>query len=287
MTTPGDSQIDSLADAPSVSKPEERGTGSLAELLRCESVLGYTFQRKELLRQALTHASGAAHRVASNERLEFLGDAVLGETICELLFERYPELLEGDLTKIKSVVVSRRTCAAISRLLKLDEFLIVGKGMSSSPVLPHSLLAGAFESVVAAIYLDGGRSAARAFIERFLAPEIEAAAHGNHGGNFKSLLQQYTQRHMAETPTYDLLEVRGPDHNKSFKVAARIGQCTYSPAWGRNKKEAEQRAALNAMSQLQGGVPPFSADEDCLSRCAAEDGKKAARRAGPAQRPPC
>lgn len=260
MTTLEDRHFDGRAGTISGSKPEERGSGSLADLARCEALLGYTFQSKELLRQALTHSSGATHRVASNERLEFLGDAVLGYTICEILYERYPDYLEGDLTKIKSVVVSRKTCAAISRLLKLDEFLIVGKGMSGSPVLPHSLLAGAFESIVAAIYLDGGSDAARAFIERFLVPEIEAAADGNHGGNFKSLLQQYTQRHLAETPTYDLLEVRGPDHDKSFKVAARIGSRAYSPAWGRNKKEAEQRAALNALSQLQGGAPPFPAE---------------------------
>src|SRR5689334_9147480 len=97
---------------------------------RCEERIGYVFRDKELLRSALTHASGAQHRLASNERLEFLGDAIFGAVVCEMLFHRFPRYLEGDLTKIKSVVVSRRTCAKISDELGLEEFLILGKGMS-------------------------------------------------------------------------------------------------------------------------------------------------------------
>ncbi|MCA9206271.1 MAG: ribonuclease III, partial [Planctomycetales bacterium] len=103
---------------------------------RCERRIGYKFHDRLLLRSALTHASGAEHRLASNERLEFLGDAILGVVVCELLFHRYPEYLEGDLTKIKSIVVSRQTCAKISEALGLQECLIVGKGMASSPSVP-------------------------------------------------------------------------------------------------------------------------------------------------------
>src|SRR5262245_37367098 len=122
--------------------PEEQ----LPELARCERRIGYTFRDKSLLSASLTHASGAQHRLASNERLEFLGDAILGAVVCELLYTQYPEYLEGDSTKIKSVVVSRQTCAKISEALGLQEFLILGKGMSTHPNVPPSLLADVFES---------------------------------------------------------------------------------------------------------------------------------------------
>src|SRR5690606_15306745 len=151
---------------------------------------GYHFQNRNLLKAALTHASGADHRLASNERLEFLGDAILGFVVCEILYQSFPDLLEGDLTKIKSVVVSRQTCAKISRALNLQEFLIVGKGMAASQNVPPSLLADVFESLVAAIYLDGGEQAARRFIENAILPEIELARTGDLGGNYKSQLQQ-------------------------------------------------------------------------------------------------
>ena len=108
----------------------------LAQLEKCERRLGYAFQDKSLLMAALTHASGAQHRLASNERLEFLGDAILGAVVCEMLYHQYPDYLEGDLTKIKSVVVSRQTCAKISEALGLQEFLVLGKGMITYPTVP-------------------------------------------------------------------------------------------------------------------------------------------------------
>lgn len=229
-------------------------------LARCERRINYEFADKQLLRAALTHASGAEHRLASNERLEFLGDAILGAVVCELLFHQYPDYLEGDLTKIKSVVVSRVTCAKISEALGMQEFLILGKGMTTHPSVPPSLLADVFESLVAAIYLDGGDDAAREFIEKYIGPEIELAAAGESGGNYKSLLQQLAQREHGTTPTYQLLDEKGPDHSKCFKIAALVGGSRYQPAWGRNKKEAEQRAARNALSELNGEVAPFPSD---------------------------
>src|SRR5688572_14111189 len=229
-------------------------------LYRCQDRIGYVFKDIELLRSSLTHASGALHRLASNERLEFLGDAILGLVVCEILFRQYPEYLEGDLTKIKSVVVSRQTCAKISRILGLDEFLILGKGMTTHPHIPRSLMSDVFESLVAAIYLDGGDPPAREFIHRYVAPEIELVAGGEHGGNYKSLLQQLAQREYGTTPTYQLLDEKGPDHSKCFKISAQIGHSRYSPAWGRNKKEAEQRAARNALSDLAGDPVPFPSD---------------------------
>src|ERR1700754_4591684 len=181
---------------------------------RCERRIGYVFRDKALLRAALTHASGAEHRLASNERLEFLGDAILGLVVCELLFRQFPQYLEGELTKIKSIVVSRQTCAKISEALGLQEFLILGKGMTTTPTVPPSVLADVFESLIAAIYLDGGDPASREFITRYMNPEIELAATGELGGNYKALLQQFAQREWGSTPTYHLLDEKGPDHSK-------------------------------------------------------------------------
>lgn len=233
----------------------------LASLLEaCQRRIGYRFHDKNLLQWALTHASGAEHRLASNERLEFLGDAILGAVVCELLFRQYPQYLEGDLTKLKSVVVSRQTCTKISEALGMQEFLIMGKGMATHPTVPPSLLADVFESLVAAIYLDGGDAAARQFLDAYIAPEIELAAGGEMGGNYKSMLQQLAQREYSTTPNYQLLDEKGPDHAKCFKIAAQIGNTRFQPAWGRNKKEAEQRAARNALSEINGELPPFPSD---------------------------
>ncbi len=243
------------ADEPAADDPTAESSNPWTEV---EGRVGYTFRDKSLLRAALTHASGAQHRLASNERLEFLGDAILGAVVCEILYHQYPEYLEGELTKIKSIVVSRQTCTKISQSLGLEEFLILGKGMSSHPSVPPSLLSDVFESLVAAIALDGGHEAARNFIQRAIGSEIEQAAEGQHGGNYKSVLQQLAQRQYGTTPTYQLLDERGPDHSKCFQISAQVGRQRYTPAWGRNKKEAEQRAALNALSELAGETAPFS-----------------------------
>ena len=232
----------------------------LNQLEGCEKRIGYKFSDKMLLREALTHASGAQHRLVSNERLEFLGDAILGAVVCDLLFREYPDYLEGDLTKIKSIVVSRMTCAKISESLGLQEFLIIGKGMTTHPSVPASLLADVFESLIAGVFLDGGKDAAWEFVTKYIDPEIELAVGGETGGNYKSLLQQMAQREHGSTPTYQLLDEKGPDHSKCFKIAARIGRQRYQPAWGRNKKEAEQRAARNALSQLNNETPPYPSD---------------------------
>jgi ribonuclease-3 len=226
--------------------------------------IGYQFQKPALLLSALTHASGALHRLSSNERLEFLGDAILGAIVCEMLFEQFPEYLEGDLTKIKSVVVSRGTLAKLSGEAGLQDFLILGKGMSTHGDMPASLLADVFESLVAAIYLDGGHDAAREFIVKRIEPEIDAAVSGEHAMNFKSALQQHAQRESGLTPNYILLDEKGPDHSKCFKISAQIGKSRYGAAWGRNKKEAEQRAARNALSEMRGEPAPFSSDDESL-----------------------
>lgn len=241
--------------------PQELSTSREAEVLEeCQETIGYRFRQTDLLRAALTHTSGADTRLASNERLEFLGDAVLGLVVCEQLFQRFPEYQEGDLTKVKSAVVSRRTCARISKLLNLGDYLFMGKGMHLHAMMPPNLLADVFESLVAAIYLDGGLEPARHFIIKYMGPEIEEVAEGAHAGNFKSHLQQVAQREFNQTPQYQLLDEKGPDHSKCFKVAAVLGRHSYAAAWGRNKKEAEQKAAMNALAQIAGEDIPFKAD---------------------------
>jgi len=226
----------------------------------CQEVLDYRFKDEMFLREALTHASGADHRLVSNERLEFLGDAILGAIVCELLFLKFPEYLEGEMTRVKSVVVSRHTCAKISRKLGFEEFLVLGKGMGSQEETPPSVLADVFESLIGAIYLDGGMEAAKRFIVQHIEAEIDLAVGGHGGVNYKSNLQQVAQRQFGETPTYLLLDEKGPDHSKCFKISAQIGRQRYAPAWGRNKKDAEQRAAMNALSELAGEPIPFASD---------------------------
>src|SRR5229473_1673883 len=240
--------------------PQELSSTEADILQECQEAIGYHFRNPDLLRAALTHASGANTRLASNERLEFLGDAVLGLVTCEQLYLRFPEYEEGDLTKIKSVVVSRRTCARISKHLNLGDFLFLGKGMNIHAAVPASLLADVYESMVAAIYLDGGLEAASQFIIKHLGPEIDAVVEESHGGNFKSLLQQVAQRELGNTPQYQLLDEKGPDHSKCFKIAAVVGRHHYPAAWGRNKKEAEQKAAMNALAKINGEPIPYETD---------------------------
>ncbi len=235
--------------------------GRYDELLtKCQATIGHVFSDRSLLQLALTHASGASHRLASNERLEFLGDAILGEVVCETLYRLFPEADEGELTKIKSVVVSRQTCAKVSIEGGLQEFLILGKGMAANPDVPPSVLANVFEAILAAIYLDGGKDVAAAFVARYIGPEIEVAVASETGENYKSQLQQLAQRDYATTPGYELLDVKGPDHSKCFKIRAQVAKSSFQPAWGRNKKQAEQRAACNALCELKGEPPPFQAD---------------------------
>ena len=241
-------------------RTERLGEGPV-DLEACQERIGYRFRDTSLLLAALTHASGALHRLASNERLEFLGDAILGFIVCERLYGLFPESLEGDLTRIKSVVVSRETCGRISERLGLTDFLIVGKGLATNRSVPASVLSDLFESVVAAVYLDGGIDPVRVLVGRWLEPEILDVSSGAQGANHKSLLQQIAQRDFGVTPTYEVVEEAGPDHSKTFHVSAFVGDRQYAPAWGRNKKEAEQRAAANALVELRVGEaeePPAS-----------------------------
>lgn len=232
--------------------PENSDDTSLDEMLdECEDAIEYHFRDRGLLECCLTHASIAQTRLASNERLEFLGDAILGMIVCEALYHRFPENSEGELTRIKSIVVSRNTCADISDDLGLDRFLLLGKGLSSYRSVPRSIMAAVFESLVAGVYLDGGIDEARRFVERGMLPQIDRVTGAEHGQNYKSLLQQLAQKTYAQTPVYRVLDEKGPDHSKCFSVSAIIGSRVYGAAWGPSKKEAEQNAAQNALEQIR------------------------------------
>lgn len=222
-----------------------------ARLQECQAVLQYSFADPAMLKQALTHASISLTRLASNERLEFLGDSLMGAVVCEELFRQFPEYPEGELTRIKSSVVSRHTCAKVSGELNFGRFVFLGKGLAIHDRIPSSILAALFESIIAAIYLDGGWEAAQRFVLRALGGEITRAAKTTHGQNFKSQLQQLSQQNSGDTPVYRLLDEKGPDHSKCFEVAASIGSKVFLSAWGASKKEAEQNAAQKALEQLE------------------------------------
>jgi ribonuclease-3 len=223
---------------------EESNLGQLEELL------GYQFKDQSLISMAMTHSSLADNRSDSNERLEFFGDAILDLVICETLFERFPDYQEGDLTKIKSMLVSRKTCSKVAMGLDFARFAKVGKGMEKTSAMAGSISAGIFEAVVAAIYLDGGHTAARDFILKLFNPLIEKSNSRQHHENFKSLLQQHCQRRFSTTPEYLLLDEKGPDHNKCFEIGIVIEHRHFPTAWGVTKKDAEQKSAFNTLVEL-------------------------------------
>jgi ribonuclease-3 len=218
---------------------------------KCEELIDYHFNEPELLVRALTHASVSPTRLESNERLEFLGDAVLGLCVCSYLYANHAELLEGEMTKIKSSVVSRRTCAIVARDCGISEMLLLSGDMADAERMPESVAAAVFESIIGAIYVDGGYQPAAKFILRHLEPFIEQAFDTSHHRNFKSLLQQHAQRLWSNTPDYIVLDEQGPDHSKCFEVAVVLEGRHFTSAWGRSKKEAEQAAARSALIELE------------------------------------
>ncbi len=219
-------------------------------LHQIEQILEHEFTDASLLVKAFTHSSSVDNRLDSNERLEFLGDAVLSIVICQALFEKFEMYGEGELTKMKSMLVSRGTCAHVARQLGLPKFLVVGKGMVSHKSFPMSLAAGLLEAVIAAVYLDSGFETARGFILQKFATLIEQIDGEEAHGNYKSLLQQSAQEQFSMAPIYVLLDEKGPDHNKCFESEVVIDQRHFPSAWGANKKEAEQKAAYNALVEL-------------------------------------
>ncbi|GAK56799.1 ribonuclease 3 2 [Candidatus Vecturithrix granuli] len=217
--------------------------------------LGYRFQNYTLLRQALTHRSFVNEtgdlEIEDNEKFEFLGDSVLGLVISDFLFRNFPRFREGDLSRVKSHVVSEPFLAEIARQLDLGDFLLLGKGEAASGGHEkNSLLANCYEAIVASIYLDGGIEAARNFLLACFQERIETLIEQQHILDHKSLLQEHSQEIFNCTPVYRLRQIIGPDHDKTFEVELLIKREVFSVGSGKNKKEAEQAAAKEALTKL-------------------------------------
>ena len=221
-----------------------------------EQALGMKFSNPLLLREALTHRSylnEIDQAWPSNERLEFLGDAVLGMISTDYLFRRFPDLGEGELTNLRSALVRTETLARFAQSIRLGRYLFLGRGeeMSSGRRRPGGL-ACAFEALLGAIYLDQGFDSVRKFALGFLEPELTAVLEGRLHKNAKSVLQELVQARMQQTPAYFLVEEAGPDHAKAFTVEVRVGNRVLGRGQDRSKRGAEQAAAERALENLNG-----------------------------------
>lgn len=225
----------------------------MSRLTELETVIGYEFKQEGLLRQALTHSSFANEKhmkkLSDNERLEFLGDAVLEVVSSEFLYRNYPKLPEGDLTKLRASIVCEPTLALCTKEIDLGRYLYLGKGENQTGGRDRkSILSDAMEAVIGAIYLDGGFEPARDFIHRFILTDIE---HKKLFYDSKTILQEVVQGNYEEPLHYVLLAEEGPDHDKNFRVEARIGERTIGEGSGHTKKAAEQEAAYKALLMLR------------------------------------
>lgn len=225
----------------------------MSKLSELQTVIGYEFKQEGLLRQALTHSSFANEKrmkkLSDNERLEFLGDAVLELTSSEYLYRNYRNLPEGDLTKLRASIVCEPTLALCTRELELGKYLYLGKGENQTGGRTrNSILSDALEAVIGAIYLDGGFDAARAFVQRFILKDVE---HKKLFHDSKTILQEVVQGNFEQQLHYELLAEEGPDHDKKFAVEAKIGDETVGSGVGHTKKAAEQEAAYQALLLLK------------------------------------
>lgn len=232
----------------------------LQHLAKLEAILGHTFRDRGLLEQALRHASycneqnkpTGASRLEDNQRLEFLGDAVLSLTVSQRLMSRFPNAHEGDLSVTRAQVVSEEGLSDVAKLLGFGDWLLLGKGEEKSGGRTKpKILADAFEAIMAAVYLDGGFDAANALVERLLTERINAAEIKNFY-DFKTRLQETAQARLKATPIYKVVQELGPDHDKRFVVAVTMGDDEWGRAVGKSKKEAEQMAAAEAHFKLEG-----------------------------------
>ena len=221
-----------------------------------QKIIGYRFQNTKLLQQALTHSSYANEKHmkhADNERLEFLGDAVLELVSSEFLFSNYPEMSEGDLTKLRASLVCEPTLAGCTASIQLGGFIRLGKGEDQTGGRERkSILSDALEALIGAIYLDGGFTSAKEFILKFILTDIE---HKKLFYDSKTILQEIVQGRFEEPLTYELIKEEGPDHNKSFCVCAKIGDRVVGTGNGRTKKAAEQTAAYRGILKLKEEEP--------------------------------
>ena len=225
----------------------------MANFLELQDKIGYEFKQEKLLRQALTHSSFAnekhLRKHSDNERLEFLGDAVLEIVSSDFLYKAYPDKSEGDLTKLRASLVCEPTLAICTREMELGKYLFLGKGENlTGGRNRNSILSDALEAVIGAIYLDGGLANAKEFIHRFILNDIE---HKQLFYDSKTILQEIVQENGTQPVEYILTKEEGPDHNKNFTVEARVNGKVMGQGSGHTKKAAEQAAAYQAIRVLR------------------------------------
>ncbi|AOT68391.1 ribonuclease III [Geosporobacter ferrireducens] len=221
-----------------------------------EEKIGYYFQDIHLLFESLTHSSYANENkkknIAYNERLEFLGDAVLSIVISEHLYNKLNTFQEGELTKIRASIVCEPSLANCSKNLNIGKYILLGKGEEVTGGRERvSILADTFEAIIGAIYLDGGLGQAQRFILKSLKDTIEDAISGRVYQDYKTHLQEYIQSENSERILYEVIHEEGPDHNKIFHVHVKVGEKILGTGIGRSKKEAEQSAAKEALKEVQ------------------------------------
>jgi ribonuclease-3 len=225
-----------------------------AQLLSFEKAVGIRFKDIRLLNLAFIHrsASNEAGLSYNNERLEFLGDSVLGLATTALLFKNFPESREGDLAKIKSAVVSAETLCSVARELQIDDLLILGRGEDNSGGRnKKNLLSDALEALFGAIFIDSGYKTACKFIEKCMLPEILRMELNNEFRDYKTILQEECQKQWKSYPQYRLIKREGPEHDRFFWVEVNIKGEIFGPGRGKNKKSAEQEAAKIALDSLK------------------------------------
>ncbi|MDY7027531.1 MAG: ribonuclease III [Spirochaetota bacterium] len=224
------------------------------ELLLFEKHIGIRFRKLELLNLAFCHRSYANESgadISNNEKLEFLGDSVLGLVVSEYLYRTLTDKAEGDLARIKSFVVSEDSLAEIAKSIKVDNFILIGKGEEySGGRSKKAILADCMEAVIGAFYLDSGFKASMSFVLKYLVPEINKVLENRHKKDYKTLLQEYVQKRYKSYPRYSLVKKTGPDHDRTFWIEVTIQGKSYGPGKGKNKKEAEQHAAGIAYNDL-------------------------------------
>ncbi|HHY47521.1 MAG TPA: ribonuclease III [Firmicutes bacterium] len=222
------------------------------DLGELEKALGVSFKAKDLLLRAITHSSyeGPAGS-CDNERLEFLGDAVLKLALCDYVFESYPEADEGELSSLVAFGASEATLSRVASRMGLGSFLRIGKGLELAGGRQQpSILADLFEAILGAVYLDRGFDVASLFVRRELAPELPSPTRVKPWKTNKTKLQEILQRERRRVPTYECISQHGPDHAKVFKVRAMLGEVILGEGTGKSKKEAEENAAGEAIARL-------------------------------------
>jgi ribonuclease-3 len=227
----------------------------LVDLVALQETLKISFNDLSLLEQALVHSSylneNPGFAPVSNERLEFLGDAILGFVVAEKLYQDFPDLAEGEMTKLRSVLVRRDTLAHIALAIRLGNYLYLGRGEEASGGRDKlANLAGALEAVVAAVFLDRSLAITREFVLKLLEEELQKVVKQGTVIDYKSQLQELSQSRYRSTPDYRLLEEVGPDHDKKFTVEVRAGDIVLGRGSGKSKKMAETEAARSALEQL-------------------------------------